>query len=609
MSPPGPLPGGRLGPPGMGSGHPVQHARNARQAIARLSHRLAGQRLGTALVLLGSALSVLLNVLGPWQLGRATDLVVTALQAHQALDFQRLGLHLLGVAGLYGGGALLAAQQGWMSNRLVQTLTQDLRRDAQAKLARLPLGWFDTRARGEVLSRVTNDIDNVSQSLMQMLGPLTMALLQVLGVVTMMCILSPLLTLAALLSLGASLALARRLGGQAQPHYADQWRWTGQLNGQIEEQFTGQTLVKVYGHQAVASASFEQANNALRQSALKAQFISGAIQPAILFVGNLGFIGVVGVGALRVMAGVLSVGQLQSFIQYVRQLTQPLNQISGMAAVLQSAAASAERVFELLDAPEMSPDPSPAATLPQPARGHVVFEQVHFRYQPQQPLIEGIDLEARPGQTIAIVGPTGAGKTTLVNLLMRFYEVDGGRITLDGVDIRQLAREDLRHHLGMVLQDTWLFEGTIRENLAYGREGATEDEVREAARACHVDDFVRTLPRGYDTLLDENGSGLSAGQRQLLTIARAFVARPTVLILDEATSSVDTRTEVLVQQAMARLRAGRTSFVIAHRLSTIRHADCIVYLDGGRVREQGTHEALVERRGAYWRLLQAAAAP
>jgi ATP-binding cassette subfamily B multidrug efflux pump len=595
-----PIQGPRMGPPGMVS---ASKARDFGGAIRRLAGVFGAQGAKLAGVLACTAGSVVFGVLVPWQLGRATDMVVAAVNAAAAIDFAGLAYRLLIAAVLQLLAVLLHWGQAWLANGLVQSLSLKFRQQAEDKLARLPLPWFDRQPHGEVLSRITNDIDNVSQSLQQLLGQLLMSILQLLGVIAMMLLLSPLLALAAVASLLVSVTAARWLSGRSRPHFADQWRWTGVLNGNVEESYTGHTLMKVFGYQDRARARFEEDNIALRDSALLAQVMSGIIQPVMMFVGNLGLVAVVVGGALRVLAGAMTIGALQSFVQYIRQINQPIGQIASVASVLQSAAASAERVFELLDAPELGPDPAAPVEVESP-RGHVVFDHVTFRYQPERPLFEDVSLEALPGQTVAIVGPTGAGKTTLVNLLMRFYEINGGAIRLDGVDTRSFGREALRRHFGMVLQDTWLFSGTIRDNIAYGRDGATAAEILEAAQACHVDDFVRMLPQGYDTLLDENGSGLSAGQRQLLTIARAFLAKPVVLVLDEATSSVDTRTELLVQRAMARLRTGRTSFVIAHRLSTIRDADMIVYMEAGNVLEHGSHEALIALRGHYWRLYQ-----
>ena len=592
--------GPRMGQPGMGSS---AKPRDLKGSLKRLVGMFRGQGAKLALILACTVGSVLLAVLVPWLLGQATDRVVQAVSTSKALDFAGLAQQLLLAALLQCGAVALNFSQAWLTNGLVQGISLRFRQQAQDKLARLSLPWFDRQPHGEVLSRITNDIDNVSQSLQQLLSQLLMSVLQLLGVMTMMLLLSPLLALAALASVVVSVSTARWVAQRARPHFDAQWREVGVLNGNVEENYTGHTLMKVFGHQGRARAEFENSNVALRDSAFMAQFMSGIMQPLMMFVGNLSLITVVAGGALRVLAGGMTIGQLQSFIQYIRQINQPISQIASVASVLQSAAASIERVYELLDAPELAADPAQPANVPAP-RGHVVFDHVTFRYDPARPLFEDVSLEALPGQTIAIVGPTGAGKTTLVNLLMRFYEIDGGHITLDGVDTKTFGREALRRHFGMVLQETWLFSGSIRDNIAYGKEGATEADVLEAAHACHVDSFVRTLPLGYDTLLDENGGTLSAGQRQLLTIARAFIAKPAVLILDEATSSVDTRTELLVQRAMARLRTDRTSFVIAHRLSTIRDADMIVYMEAGNVLERGSHEALMAERGAYWRLYQ-----
>lgn len=602
-----PAAGPRMGPPGAAVGGGAR-ARDVKAALRRLGTLLLAEKYRLAAVVALSLTSVLLGVLGPWLLGKGTDMVVSGLGSAQGIDFAALARLLL----LTGALMLVAAGanwwQGWIINGVVQGFSRGLRASAADKLSRVPLAWFDRQPHGEVLSRVTNDIDNVTQSLQQLSSQLLISLFQVLGVLTMMVVLSPLLSLEALAAVALSMAATRRLGSLAQPLFAAQWRWTGVLNARVEESYTGQMLVKAFGHRALAQADFEAANTALRRNAARAQFVSGVIQPVIMFIGNLGYVAVVISGAFAVLAGGLSIGALQAFIQYIRQLNQPMAQVSSMAAVLQSAAASAERVFELLDAPEFSPDADPPAELAA-TQGRIEFDHVRFRYQSDKPLFEDVSLRVEPGQTVAIVGPTGAGKTTLVNLLMRFYEIDAGAIRLDGIDIRQLRRDELRRHFGMVLQDAWLFSGSIRDNIAYGRPGASDQDILEAARACHVDDFVRTLPQGYDTVMDADGAGLSVGQRQLLTIARAFVARPSVLVLDEATSSVDTHTELLVQRAMARLRQGRTSFVIAHRLSTIRDADLIVYMEKGTVVEQGNHPQLMALKGRYWQLQMANQAP
>jgi ATP-binding cassette subfamily B protein len=479
-----------------------------------------------------------------------------------------------------------------------------LRADVEAKLNRLPLQYFDQQPRGEVLSRVTNDIDNIAQTLTQTMSQLLTALLTVIGVVTVMFVISPLLALIALVTIPVSVAVTKAIAKRSQGQFIAQWTHTGRLNGHIEESFTGHELVKVFGRQREVERAFAEHNEALFRASFGAQFVSGLIMPSMMFIGNLNYVVVAVVGGLRVASGSMTLGDVQAFIQYSRQFTQPLTQVASMANLLQSGVASAERVFDLLDAPEQSPDPA-KPDFPAERRGRVEFEHVSFRYDPETPLIDDVSLVAEPGHTVAIVGPTGAGKTTLVNLVMRFYDLDAGRITLDGVDTATMSRADLRGSIGMVLQDTWLFGGTIRDNIAYGKPGASEEEIRAAARASYVDRFVQSLPDGYDTVLDEESSNLSAGQKQLITIARAFIAEPALLILDEATSAVDTRTELLVQHAMAALRANRTSFVIAHRLSTIRDADLILVMEDGRIVEQGSHAELLRRHGAYERLYRA----
>jgi ATP-binding cassette subfamily B protein len=451
---------------------------------------------------------------------------------------------------------------------------------------------------------VTNDIDNIQQTMQQTLSQLLTSLLTLVGVLGMMLWISPVLALVALISVPLSVVVTALVAKRSQPLFIEQWAQTGHLNSHIEEVYTGHALVKVFGHQRESEETFAERNEKLYVAASGAQFLSGIIMPAIQFIGNLNYVFIAVIGGLRIASGSMSLGDVQAFIQYSRQFSQPLTTVASMSNLLQSGVASAERVFELLDAEEQSPDPADPKQLHDP-QGRVAFEHVSFRYTTDKPLIEDLSLVAAPGQSVAIVGPTGAGKTTLVNLVMRFYELDGGRITLDGVDIAAMTRDDLRSEIGMVLQDTWLFGGTIRDNIAYGRPGATEDEIQAAARATYVDRFVRALPDGYDTVIDDEGSNLSTGERQLITIARAFLAAPSLLILDEATSSVDTRTEVLVQKAMTALRSDRTSFVIAHRLSTIRDADLILVMEEGRIVEQGTHEELLERRGEYFDLYNA----
>jgi ATP-binding cassette subfamily B protein len=598
---------------------------------------LRPERWWLSLVVLLGIVSVALSVTGPKILGNATNVIfegvigkmlpagvtqeqaVAGLRADgqgkladmlsgmqvvpgQGVDFDRLHTLLLWVVAIYVVSALFSWVQGLITTGAVQRVVRSMRAEVEAKLGRLPLKYFDGQPRGEVLSRVTNDIDNVAQTLQQTMSQLITSVLTVVGVLAMMFWISPLLAVVALVTIPLSIFVTTAIAKRSQPQFVQQWKVTGTLNAHIEEMYTGHALVKVFGRQRQAVQEFHDQNADLYQASFKAQFISGIIQPAMGFVANLNYVIVAVVGGLRVASGSLSLGDVQAFIQYSRQFTQPITQIASMMNLLQSGVASAERVFELLDAPEQEPDPVPAAALPQPVRGRVVFEDVSFRYVEDQPLIEDLSLVAEPGQTVAIVGPTGAGKTTLVNLLMRFYEIDGGRITLDGVDTAALTRDDLRGQVGMVLQDTWLFGGSIRDNIAYGVEEVSPERLTEAAVATHVDPFVRALPEGYDTVIDDEAANLSAGEKQLLTIARAFLADPAILVLDEATSSVDTRTEVLVQQAMNALRAGRTSFVIAHRLSTIRDADVILVMEHGSIVEQGSHDELLTAGGAYARL-------
>ena len=661
----------KYGPPASGGGgrmwgqaRPVEKSLNFFPSLKRLIGHLAPERVILSLSVLLAVTGIFLNVMGPRILGMATDViftgvvgkslpsgatkeqVVAALRAEgnntfadlverlnvipgQGIDFTLLGKLLLLALGLYLVASLFLWLQGYLLNGAVQRSIYTLRSQVEDKINRLPLSYFDKQTRGELLSRVTNDIDNISQALQQTLSQLLTSLLTVIGVTIMMFVVSPVLALIALVTIPLSIVVTTVIGKRSQKLFIEQWKSTGELNGHIEEAFTGQSLVKVFGRQREVDAVFAERNSTLYKASFGAQFISGLIMPTMFFIGNLNYVAIAVVGGLRVASGTMSLGDVQAFIQYTRMFTQPLTQLASMANLLQSGVASAERVFEVLDEVEQVPEEASSLN---PTCGRVAFEHISFSYdalptkgddpleppkkintakgddpleppeKPGKPLITDLSLVAEPGSTVAIVGPTGAGKTTLVNLIMRFYELDRGRITLDGVDIATVPRSALRAKIGMVLQDTWLFHGTIRENIAYGRPTATEEEIHAAAEATYVDRFVHALPDGYDTVLDEEASNISAGEKQLITIARAFLADPALLILDEATSSVDTRTEVLVQRAMAALRSDRTSFVIAHRLSTIRDADVILVMEDGQIVEQGTHHELLEARGHYFDL-------
>ncbi|MFE2880150.1 ABC transporter ATP-binding protein [Streptomyces roseus] len=537
--------------------------------------------------------------------GMADMLSGTDFTPGEGIDFGAVGVVAIWALVVFTLAGLLMLVATRLSNHIMNGTVYRLREELQGKLSRLPLSYFDRQKRGEVLSRATNDIDNIGQTLQQTMGQLLNSLLTIVGVLAMMFWISPLLALVALVTIPVSVFVAARIGKKSQPQFVAQWKSTGALNAHIEEMYSGHTLVKVFGRQKESAAVFAEQNEALYRASFKAQLVSGIMQPVMFFISNINYVLVAVVGGLRVASGSLSIGDVQAFIQYSRQFSMPLTQVASMANLVQSGVASAERVYELLDAREQEPD-AEVPERPEHIRGQVTLDKVAFRYEPDKPLIENLSLTVEPGHTVAIVGPTGAGKTTLVNLLMRFYEVTGGEIALDGVDIAKMTREELRGAIGMVLQDTWLFGGTIAENIAYGaaRE-VTRAEVEEAARAAHADRFIRTLPDGYDTVLDDEGAGVSAGEKQLITIARAFLSDPVILVLDEATSSVDTRTEVLIQKAMARLAHGRTSFVIAHRLSTIRDADVILVMENGAIVEQGTHEELLDAEGAYARLYAA----
>jgi ATP-binding cassette subfamily B protein len=620
----------------MGMGMPTEKSKDFRGSFRRLLGRLRPEASRIGLVVVLAVFSVFFAIIGPRILGNAINAIFDGffsgqlpagssqeqvvaglrLEGKTQLADMLSGMHLTPGVGIdYGALSgilillavvyIISSAFSWMQAYTMAGVTQRsvyrLRQDVDLKLARLPLRYFDGHPRGDLLSRVTNDIDNIGQTLQQSLTQLITSLLTVIGVLVMMLTISPILAVVSLLAVPISIFVTVLIARRSQGQFVKQWASTGTLNGHVEEMHTGHAIVKVFGRQREAIEKFDAENGRLYDASYRAQFISGIIQPAMNFIANLNYVAIAVIGGLRVASGQMSLGDVIAFIQYSRQFTFPIVQAASIVNVLQSAVASAERVFELLDEAEEIPDPVEPRALER-AAGAVAFEGVAFRYEPEKPLIDDLDLVADAGETVAIVGPTGAGKTTLVNLLMRFYETDAGRITVDGIDTREMTRDDLRRTFGMVLQDTWLFHGTIRENIAYGRLDATEEQLHAAAEAAHVDHFVRTLPDGYDTVIDDDATTVSAGEKQLLTIARAFLADPPVLILDEATSSVDTRTEVLIQRAMARLMKGRTTFVIAHRLSTIRNAHTILVMDRGAIVEQGTHDELLARKGFYFDL-------
>ncbi|GAA0344391.1 ABC transporter ATP-binding protein [Micropruina glycogenica] len=589
---------------GMGHG-PMQGLGSAEKAVSfvpsakRLLGMMRPERNLIIVVIVISALATLGNAIGPAILAQGTDLIFAGATGG-GIDFAALATVIWQALGVYVIAGVVLWFASFLINDIVQRTVYRMREMVATKLNRLPITYFDGQPRGELLSRVTNDIDNIAQSLQQTLAQMLNNIFTVIGVLALMFWLSPPLALVVLISVPLTVLVTAQVMKRSQKRFADMWRATGQVNSEVEEAFTGHSLVKVFGRQREVAARFAERNNEMFDASFRAQFISGIVMPAVFFIGNLSYVLIAVIGGVWVAAGTMTLGAVQAFIQYSRMFTQPITQLASMTNLLQSGVASAERVFEVMDAPEQSADGT--ESLPVPLQGRVDFDHVSFSYDPEKPLITDLSLIAEPGATVAIVGPTGAGKTTLVNLLMRFYEVDAGRITIDGVNIADVPRPELRANIGMVLQDAWLFGGTIRDNIAYGRPTATEAEILAAAEATYVDRFVHSLPDGYDTVIDDEGSNVSAGEKQLITIARAFLSDPAILILDEATSSVDTRTELLVQQAMQALRGGRTSFVIAHRLSTIRDADTILVMENGAIVEQGSHEALLAARGAYARL-------
>ncbi|HEX9498306.1 MAG TPA: ABC transporter ATP-binding protein [Mycobacterium sp.] len=620
---------------------PTERSRDFKGTAIRLVKRLTPQRGPTSLVILLGVAGIAIGVIGPRILGHATDLLFNGVIGRQlpagltkeqaiaaarargdntfadllsgmnvvpgrGVDFSAVGRTLLLALGLYLIAALLIWLQARVLNVTIQRTMVALRSDVEDKVHRLPLSYFDSRQRGEVLSRVTNDIDNIQTSLSMTISQLLTSMLTVVAVLVMMLTISPLLALLTVVTVPLSLWITRAIARRSQRLFVAQWANTGRLNAHIEETYSGFTVVKTFGHRVRAVEQFREFNDDVYHSSFGAQFFSGLVGPATTFIGNLSYVAVAVVGGVQVATGQITLGSIQAFIQYVRQFNQPLTQVAGMYNTLQSGVASAERVFDLLDAEEESPRPDAALpSLDGGPRGRVEFRHVNFSYRSGTPVIEDLSLVAEPGSTVAIVGPTGAGKTTLVNLLMRFYDVDSGRILVDGVDISSVGRQSLRSRIGMVLQDTWLLGGTIYDNIAYGRPDADEEEVIEAAKAAYVDRFVHMLPNGYQTIVSDDGGNISAGEKQLITIARAFLARPQLLVLDEATSSVDTRTELLIQHAMGELRRDRTSFIIAHRLSTIRDADVILVMEAGKIVERGSHDELLARHGEYWAMTQA----
>lgn len=594
------------GPMGRGPhGGANEKAKDFKGTLSRLSKYLKPYRVGLIVVMLAAITSVIFSIVSPKVMAKITNELFRPIQELMMgvknptpIDFGFIWKIILILIGLYVLSSLFSYIQQYIMAGISQKVVYDLREEIDQKLAKLPLKFFDSHTNGELLSRFTNDVDNISATLQQSITQVITSVTTIVGVLIMMLSISPLLTLISLVVLPLSGILMMQVVKRSQKFFIGQQRTLGDLNGHIEEMYTGHNVVKAFGHEKKAIAEFDQVNERLYEVGWKAQFLSGLIMPIISFIGNLGYVLVAVVGGVLVTKGRISIGDIQAFIQYSRQFTQPMAQVAQISNIIQSTVASAERVFELLDEEELTEESTQPVQLDH-ARGEVEFEHVKFGYREDKILIQDMNIKAEPGQMVAIVGPTGAGKTTLVNLLLRFYEVNGGRILVDGVDINDMKRSDLRNLFGMVLQDTWLFNGTIRDNIAYGKENATDEEVIAAAKAAHADHFIRVLPDGYDTILNEEVSNISQGQKQLLTIARALLSNPEIMILDEATSSVDTRTELQIQNAMKTLMKGRTSFVIAHRLSTIREADIILVMKDGDVIEQGNHDALMAANGFY----------
>lgn len=595
-------PGGGFGP--MGMGMPVQKAKDFKGTLKRLVSYLKPYKLQLVSVLITAIISTVFSIVSPKIMGNATTKLFEGLMMKlnrvpgAKIDFDYIGQIIILLIGLYIISAIFAYLQGYIMAGVAQKTVYNLRKEVEEKLNRLPLKYFDSHTHGEILSRAVNDVDNISTTLQQSLTQLITSVVTIIGVIVMMLSISPLMTLIVILTLPLSGVAIAKIAKKSQQFFKGQQKSLGQLNGHVEEMYTGHKVIKVFGHEQKSIEQFEEINEKLYQSGWKAQFVSGMIMPLMSFINNIGYVLISVVGGILVTKNAIKIGDIQAFIQYARQFSQPIAQTASIANVIQSTIASAERVFEILDETEEVPEAVAAEVITEP-KGEVTFDHVCFGYEENEPLIEDMNIAVKPGQRVAIVGPTGAGKTTLINLLMRFYEINSGKILIDGIDTRELKRDHLRSLFGMVLQDTWLFNSTIRDNIGYGREGATEDEIVEAARAANADHFIRTLPDGYETILNEEASNISQGQKQLLTIARAILANPAILILDEATSSVDTRTEVQIQKAMDHLMKGRTSFVIAHRLSTIRDADLILVMNHGSVIEKGTHQELLEKDGFY----------